>query len=447
MNPQPPPAMSEVSQAFCILSVLLLPLALAGLALINTGLSRLRSAAHSMMAALCVVGVAAAAYFVTGFAWQGYPGLASHTLSIFGKEWSWLGAGHFFLRGVPLDGSRASLAALLQLFSVGLAALIPLGAAAERWRLRPCCLSTALLAGITYPLFAHWVWGGGWLERLGSNYGLGQGFLDAGGSATIQSVGGLTALSMVWLLGPRRGKYNLEGMPAALPGHNTVYVLFGCMLALAGWMGLNCAGSILFAGAPPGRTDLVAVNTLLSAAGAVLAAAAITHYRFGKPDASLSANGWVCGLVASSAGCAFVPPAGALLIGLVAGSLVTYTVAGMEAHLGLDDPAGAISVHALGGIWGILAVGLLPRAAAVAVAAQAANPATMQGGQMLAQVVGVATLVGFVLPFTYSLNWLLNRFFPQRIPPEEERQGADLYELGAGAYPEFMTHTDEFSQW
>jgi Amt family ammonium transporter len=212
-------------------------------------------------------------------------------------------------------------------------------------------------------------------------------------------------------------------------------------------MGLNAAGSILFAGAPPGRTVLVAANTLLSASGAVLAAAAITRYRFGKPDASLSANGWVSGLAASSAGCAFVPPAAALLIGLVSGSLVTYTVAWMEAHLELDDPAGAVSVHAIGGIWGILAVGLFPRAAAVAAAPGAAHPVTMPTGQLLAQVLGVATLVGFVLPFTYSLNWLLGRFFPQRIPPEEERHGADLYELGAGAYPEFMTHTDEFSQW
>jgi len=438
--------MSENSEALCILFILLLPLALAGLALINTGLSRSRSAAHSMMAALCVVGAAATAYFVTGFAWQGYPGLVSHSMIIFGKEWSWLGAGHFFLRGVPLDGSRVSLAALAQLISVGLAALIPLGAAAERWRLRACCLSTALLAAITYPLFAHWVWGGGWLERLGSNYGLGLGFLDAGGSATIQVVGGLTALTMVWLLGPRRGKYSPEGMPGALPGHNTVYVLFGCLLALPGWMGLNAAGSLLFAGVPPGRTVLVAVNTLLAAAGAVLAAASITRYRFGKPDASLSANGWVSGLAASSAGCAFVPPAAALLIGLVAGALVTYTVAWMEARLGLDDPAGAVSVHAVGGIWGILAVGLFPRAAATALTS-AAISAPMQGGQMLAQIVGVATLLGFVLPFTYSLNWILNRFFPQRIPPEEERHGADLYELGAGAYPEFVTHTDEFSQW
>lgn len=461
MSPQPPPAISDASQALCILLILLLPLAMAGLALINTGLSRSRSAAHSMMSTLCVVGAAAAAYFITGFAWQGYPGLASHTLTIFGKEWSWLGAGHFFLRGVPLDGSRASLAALLQLMSVGLAALIPLGAGAERWRLRSACVSTALFAGITYPVFAHWVWGGGWLASLGANYGLGLGFLDAGGGSTLQTVGGLTALSIVWLLGPRRGKYNPEGMPAAVPGHNQVLVLFGCLLALVGWMGLNAAGSLLFAGIAPGRLVLVEVNTLLSAGGAVLAAAVITRYRFGKPDASLSANGWISGLVASSAGCAFVPPAAALLIGLVAGGMVTYTVAWLEAHLGLDDPAGAVSVHAIGGIWGILAVGLFPRAASYAVVisvhatgmipsrevlAEAVTKAA-PGGQMLAQIVGIATLLGFVLPFTYFINWLLNYFYPQRIPLEEERHGADLYELGAGAYPEFVTHTDEFSQW
>lgn len=444
MSPPSPPAISDL--AFCILFIILIPLALAGLALINTGLSRSRSAAHSMMSTLCVIGVAAVAYFVIGFAWEGYPDLPAHAVSVFGKQWSWLSAGYLFLRGVPLNGSRDSLAALFQLISVGLAALIPLGAAAERWRLRACCLSTALLAGITYPLFAHWVWGGGWLKQLGANYGLGLGFLDAGGSSTIHVVGGLTALSMVWLLGPRRGKYNLEGIPAALPGHNTVLVLFGCLLALVGWMGLNAAGSILFAGIPLGRIVLVAVNTLLSAGGAMLAAAAITRIRFGKPDASLSANGWVSGLAASSAGCAFVPPAAALLLGLIAGALVTISVAWMEAHLGLDDPAGAVSVHAIGGIWGILAVGIFPWTA-TALLPDSGAPAAMQSGQMLAQIVGVATLVGFVLPLTYSLNWLLNRFIPQRIPPDEERHGADLYELGAGAYPEFMTHTDEFSQW
>lgn len=446
MRPESLPVPFEISQALCFALILLLPLAMAGLALINTGLTRSKSAAHSMMATLCVVGTAAVAYFITGFAWQGYPGLPSHSLSIFGKEFGWLGAGHFFMRGVPLNGSRLSLAALLQMMSVGLAAMIPLGAGAERWRLRACCVSTALFAGITYPMFAHWVWGGGWLANLGRNYGLGLGFLDAGGSSTLQAVGGLTALSMVWLLGPRKGKYTPEGMPAAVPGHNQVLVLFGCLLASVGWMGLNAAGSLLFAGVAPGRVVLVGMNTLLSAGGAVLAAAVITRYRFGKPDASLSANGWVSGLVASSAGCAFVPPAAALLIGLVAGALVTYTVAWMEARLGLDDPAGAISVHVIGGIWGILAVGLFPRAAAVAIVGGLTSTAAPTG-QMLAQIVGVATLLGFVLPFTYGLNWLYDFFYPQRVPPEEERHGADLYELGAGAYPEFVTHTDEFSQW
>jgi Amt family ammonium transporter len=447
VNPQQLVATPEVSETLVILCIFLVPFALAGIALINTGLGRLRSAAHSMMAALCVVGVAATVYYIVGFGFQGFPGFPAHTLRVSAKEWSWLGSGHLFMRGVPLDGSPVSLAALLQLLSVGLAAVIPLGAAAERWRLRACCISTALLAGISYPLFAHWVWGGGWLGRLGANYGLGGGFLDAAGSSTIQAVGGLTALSLVWLLGPRRGKYNLEGMPAALPGHNSVLVLLGCNLALVGWMGLNCAGALLFAGIPPAGVVLVAVNTLLSASGAILAAAAVTRYRFGKPDASLSANGWVAGLVASSAGCAYLPPAAALLTGLVAGALVSYTVAWIESRAGLDDPAGAISVHVLGGIWGILAVGLFPPTTALKPLWDPHSTGSMHSGQMLAQVVGIATLVGFILPLTYALNWALNRLLPQRIPPEEERQGADLYELGAGAYPEFVTHTDEFSQW
>ncbi len=446
MTPKPVFAITDISEALAIFFIVLVPFAVAGIALINTGLCRSRSAAHSMLATLCVVGSGAVAYFVMGFAWQGYPGLPSHVMTIFGKDWSWIGSGKFFLRDVPLNGSHASLAILLQIMSVSLVALIPLGAGAERWRLRSCCASTVLLAGITYPLYAHWAWGGGWLASLGVNYGLGFGFLDAGGSSTIQVVGGLTALSMVWLLGPRRGKFNPEGMPAAVPGHNQVLVLFGCLLALIGWIGLNAAGSLLFMGVGPGMVVLVIANTILSAGSAVLAAALITRYRFGKPDASLSANGWVMGLVASSAGCAFMPPAAAVLIGLVAGAIVTYTVAWLEAHLGLDDPAGAVSVHAIGGIWGIVAAGLFPRGAAAAISGGAV-PIPAPSGQMLAQIVGIAALLGLILPLTYGLNWILNAFYPQRIPVEDERHGADLYELGAGAYPDFVTHSDEFSQW
>ena len=422
------------ASVLCLFFIFLVPLAAAGLSLINTGLGRSRSASHAMLTALCVMAIAAMAYFFCGFAWQGFAGGAAHSLPVAGKAWNWIAAEPLFLRGRPLDGSPASLAVLLQMLSVGLAALIPLGSGADRWRLGASCASAALLAGWTYPLFAHWVWGGGWLAQLGVNYGLGHGFLDAGGASCIQAVGGLTALAVTWILGPRRGKYAMHGMPAAIPGHDAVVVAFACFLTWLGWLGLNAAGAILFTGAEPGRAVLIAVNTTLSAAAGLLATVAISRFRFGKPDASLCANGWVGGLVASSAACAFVTPAAAVAIGLTAGALVTVTVAYIEWPLAIDDPGGAISVHAAGGLWGVLALGIFARFS------------DSVSGQWLAQLVGIATLIGFVLPLTYSLNWLLNRLYSQRVAPEGERQGMDLYELGAGAYPEFVTHNEEFTQ-
>jgi Amt family ammonium transporter len=174
-----------------------------------------------------------------------------------------------------------------------------------------------------------------------------------------------------------------------------------------------------------------------------------TRIRFGKPDASLSANGWIGGLVASSAACAFVKPAVAVVVGLVAGALVTLAVEWFELWLGVDDPGGAIAAHALGGIWGVLSVGLFAHISGRtlnAISDSLRGSGSGNSGQWLAQLVGVATLLGFVLPLTYCLNWLLNRLYPQRVPVEGERQGMDLYELGAGAYPEFVTHTEEFTQ-
>ncbi|MBZ5503642.1 MAG: hypothetical protein LAN59_15645 [Acidobacteriia bacterium] len=427
--------MPDTTAVLCLLFIFLVPFAAAGLALINAGLGRSRSAAHSMMSSLCVLSVAALAYFVCGFAWQGFAGGAAHAVTLGGKSWNWIAAEPFFLRHLALDGSRPSLAALLGIVSVGLAALIPLGSGADRWRLGAICASTALLAGWTYPLFAHWVWGGGWLSQLGTNYGLGQGFLDAGGASTIQAVGGLTGLAMAWILGARAGKYTFEGMPSAIPGHNSVFVVFGCLLTLVGWWGLNSAGAILFNGAEPGQAVLVAANTTFCAAAAALMAAVVTRARFGKPDASLTANGWVGGLAASSAACLFVRPAAAAAIGLAAGAVVVFSVEWLELRLSVDDPGGAISAHAMGGLWGIVSAGFL-----------AQLPAGAHAGQWLAQLVGVATLIGCVLPLTYGLNWLLNRFYPQRVPPEGERQGLDMYELGGGAYPDFMTHSDEFAQ-
>jgi ammonium transporter, Amt family len=449
VTPVTVPVLPETTAALCIFLVFLVPFAIAGLSLLNTGLGRSRSAAHSMFASLCVVAVASGVYFICGFAWQGYAGMPAHTVLLSGKPWSWIGAEPFFLHRLELGGSANSLAACLGMFSVTLAALIPLGAGIDRWRISAICASTAFLAGWTYPLFAHWVWGGGWLAQLGINYGLGHGFIDAGGTSSIQVLGGLTALSIAWLLGPRRGKYSLEGMPNAIPGHNAVLVLLGCLLALLGWLGLNSAGAILFTGSGAGMTVLIAINTTLAAASAGLAAALISRVQFGRPDVSLTANGWVSGLVASSAACVFVAPAEALLIGLVGGTLTTLSVEWFELRMGIDDPGGAISVHAVSGLWGLLAVALFARFPARVMNVAGAStsiPGRGNAGQWLAQIVGIATLLGFVFPLAYGLNWALNLVCPHRVVPEGERQGLDLYELGAGAYPEFITHTEEFTQ-
>ena len=399
------------------------PLAAAGLALINAGLGRSRNAAHAMMTSLTAIAVASCAYFVLGHSFYGAAGEPARVAMIRRQTWDWLGAMPPFFIGLPAAGSPAFLTALMGTESVALAALIPLGSGAERWRLSSICASTAVLAGITFPVFAHWSWAGGWLAKLG--------FVDTGGAASIHAVGGLTGLAVVWLLGPRRGKYSSDGMPMAMPGHSVVFVLFGCMLALAGWIGLNAAGAILFAGVPLGQLALVGVNTLLGAASAALVAAVVTKVRFGRPDASLTANGWVGGLVAVSAGCAFLPPAAAVLTGLLAGGLVTFSVELLELRLEVDDPAGSISAHAVAAIWGLIATGILGRFPA-------------GNDVMLAQVVGVATLLGFVLPVAWGLNALLDRFLPMRVSREGERQGMDLFELGAGAYPDFVTHTDDF---
>jgi len=443
----PPSRLPEATIAACLFFVFLVPFVAAGLAIMNVGLGRSRSAGHMMMASLMALAVAALAYFVCGFAWQGYMGLPNHTIEAGGKSWDWIAAQPFFFRKVAWDGSPSSLTAAFQILCVGLAALIPLGAGADRWCLRASCLSTAALAALTYPLFAHWAWGGGWLAQLGANYGIGRGFVDVGGAGSIQVVGGLTALSITWILGPRRGKYSADGMAPAIPGHNAVFVLFGCVLALVGWIGLNSAGAILFTGAEPSEAALVAINTLLSASASALTAAVITKIRFGKPDASLTSNGWIGGLVASSGCCAFIIPAEAVVVGFVAGVIITFSIEWIELRLEVDDPGGAISVHALGGIWGILALGIFGEIqrplwnVPLAPLPAASAPAS---GQFLAQLVGLATLLGFVLPLTYGVNQLLNRFYPYRVSVEGERQGMDLHELGAGAYPEFITHTDDF---
>jgi Amt family ammonium transporter len=413
----------------CLLSILLIPLATAGLALIHQGLGRSRSAAHAMLATLCAVSITAIVFVLVGSAWAGYAGGASHSLHVAGRSWDWLGAEPFFaakLLGTP--GTALVLA--LQVFAVGMAALIPISAGTDRWRLGAICVSSAVMGAVAYPVFSHWVWGGGWLAQMPAMFGL-PAFVDGGGAATVQVVGGLGALSVAWILGPRRGKY-ADGMATAIPGHNIVQVLFGCLLALVGWIGLEAAASTLFHAAAPLQVVAIAVDAMLSAGSGFLAALVITQLRYRKPDASLSANGWIAGLVAGSAACGRMSPLVTVFVGLVAGSLVTFAVEALELKLLVDDPGGAISVHLGAGLWGLVALGFF---------------GPVEGSRsavVLSQLIGIATLLGVMFPVIHLMNVLLNRVIPFRVDRDGDWQGMDIRELGAGAYPEFVIHADEF---
>ena len=424
-----------MNQALCLVCIMLVPLAVAGLALIHQGLGRSRSAAHAMLATLCAVGISAIVFVLFGFSWVGIAGDSTHTIIASGVHWDWLGAAHFFPNGFNSADPAAfnrSLALCLEMFAAGLAAMVPLSAGTDRWKLGPICLASGVFAALIFPLFTHWVWGGGWLTQLGANFGV-PAFVDAGGAGTIQVAGGLMAVSVAWITGPRKGKFAEEGMPAAIPGHNIVQVLFGCTLALVGWIGLDSAASILFYGAGPQQVVWIAINAMMSASAGCLAAVAVTRARYRKPDASLSANGWIAGLVAGSAACAMVSPVAAIDTGIVAGVLVTYMIEIAELKLQVDDPGGAVSVHAGAGLWGLIAVGLFGHFADGA-----------RGSHLLAQMVGIAALLGFMLPLIYGANLLMDRFMPYRVDGDGDWQGMDIRELGAGAYPEFVVHADEF---
>jgi Amt family ammonium transporter len=420
--------MTEAAFALTFALIFLAPLAIAGVALINTGLGRSRSAAQALLGNLAILAVSAIVFAVIGATLAGnLSHSAGLTFQLAGRPWNWVGTAPFLLGGLNSSLPQTQLALLFEFLSVALAAMLPWGSGADRMRLIAGCATAAILAALVFPLTAHWIWGGGWLAQLGVNFSLGAGFLDGGGAASIHVLGGLSALAVVWIAGPRKGKFPQEGLSTALPGHNAVYVLFGCLLALIGWLAWNAAGAILWLHTPLSSLPVTAINTMLSASGAIAATFAVTSIRFGKPDASLCANGWLAGLVASSACAGLVTPGQALFVGLVAGIITPLLVEIFELAISIDDPSGAITVHAVGGLWGLLAAGFF----------------ASQAGQLIAQLIGIATLLGLVLPLVYLLFWLLDRVLPFRVDPDGERMGMDLHELGGGAYPEFVIHRDE----
>ena len=417
---------TDIQVAIGLAMIMLAPLAIAGVALVNTGLGRSRSAAQALLGNAVLIAVAVIVFALVGASFTGALGGGHAAVNVAGKSWNLLGLGPVALSGFEKAGAPAQLKLLLELFAVAFAVIIPWGSGADRMRLAAGCAAAAITAAFIFPLAAYWIWSDGWLAELGKNFGLGAGFLDPGGAATIHALGGICALATVWIVGPRRGKFPREGLSTAMPGHNAVYVVFGSFLALVGWMAWNVAGAVIWTGTSSVLIQTV-LNTLLSASGALAATTVLTSVRFGKPDASLCSNGWLAGLVASSASAALVGPLAALFIGIVAGAITPLVVELLELALAIDDPSGAITAHASGALWGLFAAGIF---------APGHN-------QLLAQLVGIAALLGVFLPLAYLLFAALNKIVPFRVDPDGERMGMDLHELGGGAYPEFVIHRDE----
>jgi Amt family ammonium transporter len=421
----------------------------AGFALVETGFTRAKNAGHTMAMNLMVFAFGVLGYWAVGYGLQmggaGADPLGGGTallngefvIHLFGKDFGLWGTKGFFLMGQTYDASIITLF-LFQVVFMDAAATIPTGAMAERWTFKSFMLYSFFMSMIIYPLYANWVWGGGWLSQLGKNFGLGHGTLDFAGSSVVHMCGGVAALTGAWLLGPRIGKYKANGKPNAIPGHHIPMAVLGTMILCFGWFGFN-AGSTL-AGTDL-RIGVVAVNTMLASVSGAFSAMIYMWVLFGKPDLSMSANGMLAGLVAITAPCAFVNPVSAVIIGTVAGILCCASVFFVERILKVDDPVGAISVHGANGAWGLLALGLFADGTygdgLNGVAGTVKGLFYGNGLQFGAQLVGVATCFVFVFVLTYMFLKVTNMVVPIRVSEEVEFEGLDRSEVAVTAYPDF----------
>jgi Amt family ammonium transporter len=333
---------------------------------------------------------------------------------------------------------------LFQMVFMDTALTIVTGTAAERWKYAAFVVSSFVMGAFTYPIFANWAWGGGWLATLGTSFGLGHGYADFAGSGVVHSVGAVTALAMGMIVGPRIGKYTRDGKANAIPAHDLVLVLTGCFILAFGWFGFN-PGSTLGASGNGGlRIGSVAVNTMLAGMTGSFGALCYMWVRYGKPDASMSGNGLLAGLVAITAPSGFVNPVGSAIIGLIAGLLVCLSVEHFDRVARIDDPVGAISVHGANGLWGVIAVGLFADGKSNyggswnGVAGNVTGLFYGDAGQLVAQLIGVATLIGFVFTASFVINLVIDAIVGQRVAPQAELEGLDIPEMGALCYPDFV---------
>jgi Amt family ammonium transporter len=330
-----------------------------------------------------------------------------------------------------------ALAALFmfQLVFMDTAATIPTGALIERWRFSAFMVFSFVIATVIYPLYANWVWGGGFLSTLGRNFGMGHGHVDFAGSSVVHMTGGVIAFVGASFLGSRFGKFNARGEPQAIPAHSIPMLVSGTFILAFGWFGFN-AGSTL--SGMDTRLSVVALNTMLASASGAISGTFWSWKRFGKPDVTMMCNGMLAGLVAITAPCAFVASWSALLIGAIAGLLVIESTLFVERKLKIDDPVGAISVHGACGIFGVISVGLFADGSYGAGLNGVSG--TVRGllygdpGQLLAQLVGIGTNLTWVGSTAAIAFVAIDKLVGHRTHILDEVRGLDLTEFGMEGY-------------
>jgi len=425
----------------------------AGFALVETGLIRAKNVAHTMAMNFGVYAIAMLGFWIGGFALMfgghgRFPSLggpdsldAMGSIAIFGRAWDLVGLRGFFLAGV--SGEAGVLAAFLfHAAMLDMAATIPTGAMAERWKFSAFAIYAVVASMLIYPVYGCWAWGRGWLADLGVTVGLGNGLVDHAGSSVVHMTGGLMALAGAWMLGPRIGKYNPDGSANAIPGHNVPMATLGTFILAFGWLGLN-AGRGFDATDP--RIASIAACTLLATGAGCLTALMTMWAVFGRPDPTVGCNGLLAGAVAISASCAFVSPVGAVVIGGLAGLLVIGSILFVDKVLRVDDPVGAISVHGVCGAFGTLGVGLFATGEhGEGLNGVASAPiGFFHGGgfgQLGAQVVGLAANALWVLPTSLLAFAVIGRLVGNRVPARAEIEGLDVPEMGVLGYVDEDTY-------
>ncbi len=380
----------------------------AGFAMVETGFTRAKNAGNIIMKNLMDFCIGTVVFMFLGF------GL------LLGED----ALGGFI--GIPTLGIVTDYAHfdwsnfVFNLVFCATTATIVSGAMAERTKFLSYCIYSAVISAVVYPIEAHWIWGGGWLAQLG--------FHDFAGSCAIHMVGGFTALIGAWMEGPRLGKYNADGKPNAIPGHNIVVGALGCFILWFGWYGFNGAAAT----SGPQLASIFATTTIAPAV-ATVTCMIFTWVKYGKPDVSMCLNASLAGLVAITAGCDVVDAMGAFLIGVVSGMLVVFGVWFCDYVIRVDDPVGAVAVHFCNGVWGTLAVGLFATAAAPG---NEVNGLFYGGGftQLGLQALAVATVLAWTGVTMLISFKVIDKVIGLRVSDQEQLDGLDLHEHGMSAY-------------